>query len=314
MVSALGARSTALEALRGTDLTGKVAIVTGGNSGIGVETVRALAHAGAKVLLTSRSVQAGQKVAEEIAQSGVQGTVEVHQLDLADQASVHVFTNSVKASKTRLDILILNAGVMMCPKSTTKDGFEMQLGTNVHGHLALVQDLLPTLQAQAHPVRIVVVSSRAHTFPKRWFGGGIELSDLHWQHRPYNSWGAYGQSKLGNVLMAKELARRYAGTNIKAFSLHPGSIQTGLQKHSPFASFYSLLPKRITGSKTVAEGAATSIYAAVSPDLEQHSGAYLSNCAIETPSAAAEDAALAVKFYDQVSAEIKAGKPLPALA
>jgi NAD(P)-dependent dehydrogenase (short-subunit alcohol dehydrogenase family) len=304
----LSAKSTAIEALQGANLIGQTAVVTGGNSGIGVETVRALAHAGSSVILTSRKLEAGNKVAEEVRASGVKGSIHVEQLDLADLASVHAFTKRLRDKNTRIDKLILNAGVMACPLMYTKDGFEMQIGTNNHGHFALVQDLLPHLKSQSYPVRIVAVSSLAAFTPKRFLGGGIDLDDLHWKNRGYSRWGAYGQSKLANVLFAKALAQRCEGTNIKTYSLHPGSIKTNLQQHVGWIKWLQSIP--LLPAKTIPQGAATSIYAACSPELESRSGEYLSDCKPCKPPAEWHDQELVEALWKRTEAEVNAGKPL----
>ncbi|PSC68474.1 WW domain-containing oxidoreductase [Micractinium conductrix] len=293
MAKPLGHRSTALEALQGADLTGKLAVVTGGNSGIGVETVKALAHAGADVMLCSRSVEAGDRVAAELQAGGVKGKIRVKQLDLADLASVKAMGAELAASLPRLDLLILNAGVMACPKGTTKQGFETQIGTNHFGHFYLTQLLLPKMKAQGAPARVVVVSSSAHTMVK-----GIPLDDINFEHRKYGAWSSYGQSKLANVLFAKELARRLGeeGSPVKAFCLHPGVIKTNLQRHMGFSAF---LLNTFAGPfmKTVPQGAATSVYSATAPELEQRSGAYLADCKVAAASKAGQDAELAKAFW-----------------
>ncbi|KAL4425998.1 hypothetical protein ABPG75_010014 [Micractinium tetrahymenae] len=289
----LGYRTTAIQALRGVDLTGKQAVVTGGNSGIGVETVRALAHAGADVVLCSRSLEGGQKVAEQL-QPGVKGKIAVKRLDLADLSSVKALADDLTASLARLDILILNAGVMACPKMQTKNGFEMQIGTNHFGHFYLTKLLLPKMESQNSPARVVAVSSTAHSM------GKLDLDDLNFERRKYSAWGSYGQSKLANVLFASELARRLReqGSAVTAFSLHPGVIKTNLQRHMGF----SALVLNVLGGpfmKSMAQGAATSVFAATAPELEGKGGAYLADCQVATPSKAGQDGALAASLWEK---------------
>ncbi|KAL4425139.1 hypothetical protein ABPG77_008244 [Micractinium sp. CCAP 211/92] len=289
----LGYRTTAIEALGGADLTGKQAVVTGGNSGIGVETVRALAHAGADVVLCSRSLEAGQKVAEQL-QPSVKGKIVAKQLDLADLRSVKALADDLTASLARLDLLILNAGVMACPKMQTKDGFEMQIGTNHFGHFYLTKLLLPKMKSQNCPARVVAVSSTAHTM------GRMDLEDLNFERRKYSAWGSYGQSKLANVLFASELARRLRdeGSAVTAFSLHPGVIKTNLSRHMGFsAAVLNVLGAPFM--KTVEQGAATSVFAATAPELEGKGGAYLADCQVATPNKAGQDASLAAAFWDK---------------
>lgn len=288
----MGSRTTAIEALQGADLSGKVAIVTGANSGIGVETVRALTHAGADVVLCSRDLAAGDRAAESIRSGNVKGKITVKQLDLADFSSISAFSESVNKELSRLDLLILNAGVMACPLMRTKEGFEMQIGVNHIGHFYLTSLLLPKLKASGtaeSPSRVVSVSSLAHTF------GQINLEDLNYNQRKYYSWGSYGQSKLANVLFVRELARRMEAENshVKAYSLHPGAIKTNLQRHMgwmniPFSLFSPLL-------KTQAQGAATTIVAATAPDIP--SGAYLADCKEAKSSAAGRDMSVASALW-----------------
>lgn len=274
--------------MRGVDLTGRTALITGGNSGLGVETARAMAHAGAKVILTSRKVEAGQKIARELHSSGVKGAVEVAQLDLADLSSIHQLVKQLN-SEPNLDFLFLNAGVMACPQSYTKNGFEMQVGTNHFGHFELTRSLMDKLKQQGTPVRIVAVSSSAHQMD------GLDLNDLHFKKRKYTPWKAYGQSKLCNVLYAKELARRTQGSNVQAYTLHPGVILTGLWQHTPLLRPFLKMASLFT--KSPAQGAATAVYAATAPELEGKSGAYLQDCQVSKSSAQGADAELASKLW-----------------
>ena len=198
-----------------------------------METVRALATAGADVVLCSRSVEAGQAVADELAAGGgLKGSLTVKQLDLADLHSVRAFADGVAAACPAIDLLVLNAGVMAMPHTLTKQNFEMQWGTNHVGHWYLTSLLLPKLVAQGTPVRVVAVSSMAHAFAKE-----MPMDDLNWETRKYGSWSSYGQSKICNILFAKELSRRMAaeGAPVAAFSLHPGVIRTNLSRHMGFS-------------------------------------------------------------------------------
>lgn len=197
-----GKGRTALQCVGDANLTGKTAIVTGGNSGIGVETVRALSHAGCSVILCARNPTDGKIVADAITSSGEPGPIQVQQLDLADLNNVQSFTDRINASIPKIDYLILNAGVMACPLSRTAQGFETQIGVNHIGHFHLTNLLLPKLKAQGTPARVIAVSSEGHKM------GKIDLEDMQWEQRKYTKWGAYGQSKLANILFAKELAAR----------------------------------------------------------------------------------------------------------
>lgn len=289
----LGYRTTAIEALQGQDLTGKVAIVTGGNSGIGVETVRALAYGGAKVVLCSRSIENGEQAVQLIKGKGAgKGEIEVFQLDLADFDSVRSFALKFLASYDRLDYLILNAGIMACPFRRTKQGFESQFGTNHMGHFLLTQQLLPLLLKQDIPSRVVAVASQAHMF------GAPDIDDLNFEKKKYSPWGAYGAAKTSNILFASEFSRRYKDSKIEAFSLHPGGIATNLQKDVNFV--LNFIFKYVTGFlwKTTEQGASTTIVAATSPELTGKGGAYLSDCQITSTSKAAADPELARKLWE----------------
>jgi NAD(P)-dependent dehydrogenase (short-subunit alcohol dehydrogenase family) len=194
---------------------GRTFIVTGGNSGIGLPTARALAEAGARVVLAVRNVAKGEAAAESIP-----GDCDVRQLDLADLASVRAYANGWHGD---IDVLINNAGVMRTPERRTEDGFELQIGTNHLGHFALTNLLLP------HVIdRVVTVASGAHR------GGSISLDDLNWQRRQYRRWAAYQQSKLANLLFTLELHRRLtaAGSPVRALAAHPGYAATNLQFRS----------------------------------------------------------------------------------
>jgi NAD(P)-dependent dehydrogenase (short-subunit alcohol dehydrogenase family) len=201
-----------------TDLpsqVGRTIVVTGGNSGIGLPTARALVKAGARVVLAVRDLAKGEAAAESIP-----GACEVRKLDLADLASVRAFANGWRGD---VDILINNAGVMRTPERRTVDGFELQIGTNHLGHFALTNLLLPQITD-----RVVTVASNAHR------GGSISLDDLNWERRTYKRWAAYQQSKLANLLFTLELQRRMtaAGFDVRAIAAHPGYAATNLQFRS----------------------------------------------------------------------------------
>jgi NAD(P)-dependent dehydrogenase (short-subunit alcohol dehydrogenase family) len=196
------------------DQSGRTFIVTGANSGLGAVTARALAGAGAQVVLACRNVAKGEKVAAELGERA-----QVRKLDLADLASVREFADAVD----KVDVLINNAGVMALPESRTADGFEMQVGTNHLGHFALTGLLLGKISD-----RVVTVSSGAHAM------GKIDLDDLNWEHRKYQRWAAYGQAKLANLMFAYELQRRLtsAGSPKISVAAHPGYASTDLQSHT----------------------------------------------------------------------------------
>lgn len=287
-MSNFGKRTTAEEALQGQSLKGKTAIVTGASSGLGIETARVLALAGADVTMAVRNVEAGEKVKAELLARlpAGSGKLEVKALDLSDLSSVRAF--AAACGDGPLDLLINNAGIMAPPLQLTKQGFESQLGTNHLGHFLLTQ-LLEKRLKQSAAARVVSVSSDLHKSGK---GASVIASldnDRAFQQRKYKPQAQYGDSKLANVLFIRGLAKRLP-PNVKAFSLHPGVIGTNLTR--------SMLPPwlatvfKVVGSpflKTVEQGAATSIYGATAPELADQSGAYLFDCKVAKPLAEALD-------------------------
>jgi NAD(P)-dependent dehydrogenase (short-subunit alcohol dehydrogenase family) len=238
------------------DQSGRVAIVTGANSGIGYETARALAHKGATVIMACRSVEKGQVAAQKIQDEDPQGTVAVMALDLADLSSVRDFAEGFKREFQRLNLLINNAGVMMLPDYTkTADGFEMQFGTNHLGHFALTGLLLETI-SRTPGARVVMVSSTAERF------GRMNFDNLN-AEQSYDKQAAYGQSKLANLLFTAELQRRFeaAGLDTITIAAHPGWTTTNLQRHTRLRL---LNPIFAQGPEM---GALPTLYAATSPDV-----------------------------------------------
>jgi NAD(P)-dependent dehydrogenase (short-subunit alcohol dehydrogenase family) len=276
-----GARSTAFEVIAGHDLTGRDAIVTGGASGIGVETVRALAMAGARVVLAARNREAAETVASTLRTETNAGAIEVDVVDLASLKSVRAFVGRYLALKRPLHILINNAGVMAPPLSYTEDGFELQFGTNHIGHFALTTGLMPALEA-AGSARVVSLSSLGHR------RSDIDFDDLNFRERPYEPFLGYGQSKTANALFAVGLTDRGSSRGITSNAVMPGGILTGLQKHMTRESQMAMGWFDESGTpnarfKNTAQGAATSIWAAVAPELEGVGGQYLEDCAIAEP-------------------------------
>jgi NAD(P)-dependent dehydrogenase (short-subunit alcohol dehydrogenase family) len=258
-----GFNSTADEVMSGVDLRGKRVIVTGGASGIGIETSRALAKAGAEVTLAVRRVDTAQPVAADIATTTSNPNVQVRLLDLADQASVKSFAANWSGP---LHILINNAGIMALPElERTPQGWEMQFATNFLGHFALTVGLYDALAA-ANGARIVSLSSSAHTFAP------VLFDDLHFNFLPYAPFVAYGQSKTACALLAVEVTRRWAGKGIFANSLNPGAIPTPLQRYT---GGMQTPPER---RKTPQQGAATSVLLAASPLLQGIGGRYFEDC------------------------------------
>jgi len=249
-------------------LTGRTALVTGGTSGLGLETAVALAGRGARVLVAGRdTARTSSAVARVSSAAGHSGSAEPLALDLASLASVRAAVDDVMARTQALDILINNAGVMAPPFSLTEDGFETQIGTNHLGHFALTAGLLPLLLASGQP-RVVNVSSTAHRT------GSIEPDDLHYASRSYSAWPAYGASKLANLLFTAELARRAddAGSDLVVAAAHPGYASTNLQFAGPtFAQ--NVVGRTVTRAangvlgQSAADGALPQLYAATMPDV-----------------------------------------------
>ncbi|CAF1386490.1 unnamed protein product [Didymodactylos carnosus] len=277
------------------NLEGKVILVTGGSSGlyavvkktskttffftfltgIGVETARALALTNAHVIITARDLKKGEEVVNDIKKTTSNPNVECMEIHQDSLQSVRKFADQFLKRKLPLNILICNAGIMACPYEKTEDGYESQFAVNHLSHFLLTMLLLPALQA-GKPSRVVVVSSVGNR------GGGINVDDINWE-KEYDKWKAYGQSKTANILFAKQLSKLYADEGIKAYSLHPGGIMTGLQKHLPkeeTAKWFDKDGKPIVLMKTVEQGASTTVYAALAPELEGKAGEYLEDCAI----------------------------------
>ncbi len=268
--SGFGSRTTADEVLAGKDLTGKLAIVTGGYSGLGLETTRALTGVGAKVLVGARRLAAAR---EGVA--GIPG-VEVDRLDLSDLESVRAFAERFVASGRRADIVIASAGIMACPETRVGPGWEAQFATNHLGHYALVDGLWPALAGGA---RVVAVSSGAHGIT------GIRWDDVQFAHG-YDRWQAYGQSKTANALFAVHLDALGRDAGVRAFSAHPGSILTPLQRHLAKDEMVAAGWIDEDGDladptfKTPQQGSATQVWAAASPRLVGLGGLYCEDCDI----------------------------------
>ena len=267
--------TTALQVVEGIDLSGRRALVTGAASGIGVETARALAHAGAQVTLAVRDTAAGERVAADLARTSGRDDVAVVHLDLADLATVDALT---AAWEGPLHVLVNNAGVMDTPQGTTAQGWETQFGTNHLGHFALTTGLHDALAA-AGDARVVSVSSSGHA------ASPVVFDDLFFERRPYEPGLAYGQSKTANALFAVELTRRWAADGITANALMPGGIWTPLQRHwsaeQRAAAEQQASRAEAAGMfrmKTPEQGAATSVFLATSPQVAGIGGRYFEDC------------------------------------
>jgi NAD(P)-dependent dehydrogenase (short-subunit alcohol dehydrogenase family) len=265
--------STAAEVVEGIDLTGRRAVVTGGASGIGIETARALAGAGAQVTLAVRNLESGARTAEDITATTGNPQVRVAPLDLADRASVAAF---VAGWEGPLHILVDNAGVMASPEMRTPEGWELQFATNHLGHFALATGLHRALVA-AEGARVVSVSASAH------LRSPVVFDDIHFRERPYEPMEAYGQSKTANVLFAVEMTTRWGHEGITANALMPGGIRTNLQRHVTDEYLDRLRAQNPGGMdlrwKTPEQGAATSVLLATSPLLDGVGGRYFEDCA-----------------------------------
>lgn len=272
-------KSTGEEVLAKLDLNGKTAIVTGGYSGIGLETSKALAAKGVKVIIPVRSKG---KASENLAQ--VKGKVQTAFMDLGDLKSIYDFTNIMLSELDTLDILINNAGIMACPETRIGEAWEAQFGINHMGHFALTNALMPLLK-KTPGARVISLSSTAHKI------SGIRWDDIQYASGGYDKWQAYGQSKTANALFANALSRRLKKTGGLAFAVHPGGIFTPLQRHLPKEEMVALgwieengeptaLAKE--GFKTPEQGCSTSLWAATSPLLEGKAGVYCEDCNIAT--------------------------------
>ncbi len=274
--SGFGSATTAAEVIKGRDLSGRVAIVTGGYAGIGLETARALASAGAAVIVPARDLDRAKQALENIPNARPES------LDLMDPASIDAFVGRFLASGQALHILVNNAGIMANPLTRDSRGYESQFSTNHLGHFQLTVRLWPALR-QARGARVVAVSSRGHRI------AGVDFEDPSFDRRAYDPWIAYGQSKTANVLFALKLDTLGQSHGIRAFSLHPGGILTNLSKHMTREQIRAqgaiddegrpvIDPAR--GIKSVAQGAATSVWCATSPQLEGMGGVYCDDCDI----------------------------------
>ncbi|MGW3408117.1 SDR family NAD(P)-dependent oxidoreductase [Streptomyces sp. NPDC000888] len=289
-----GASTTAAEVTDGVDLHGRRAVVTGASSGIGVETVRALAAAGADVTLAVRDTDAGAGVVARLEKElpPESGQLTVGRLDLADRSTVAEF---VAAWQGPLHILVNNAGVMATPELTrTSDGREWQFGVNHLGHFALATGLRPALAA-ADGARVVSVSSIGHLFSP------VVFDDLDYRFRPYDPWTSYGQSKTANALFAVGAAERWADDGITANALMPGNIaDTSLARHMDMEQVTAFMASgelALPPGKTVEQGAATSVLLAASPTVEGVTGRYFEDCAEAKPVAERAGAVAGVAPY-----------------
>jgi NAD(P)-dependent dehydrogenase (short-subunit alcohol dehydrogenase family) len=294
-----GFATTVGEVIDGIDLSGKTAVVTGGSSGLGLQTVATLASAGAEVVAAVRDPESFRASAEWAGLGELTTGIDAISLDLARLDSVRAAGRAIAAQHPRVDILINNAGVMFTPPGTTAEGFELQFGVNHLGHFLLTTLLLPGLQAAAAAsgdARVVTLSSEAH---RRW---GIDLDDINFGRRGYDTFAAYGQAKSANILMTVELHRRLGGDGITALAVHPGTCATNLGRYLDRATAKKLFAMSATtfapeNMKSVAQAAATSVWAATAPSLAGHGGAYLADCQIAEAAPEAADHTTAQRLW-----------------
>ena len=274
--SGLDPKSEPSDILTGKDLTGKVAVVTGGYSGIGLETTRALAAAGAKLYVPVRNVD---KAAETLA-TIERGEVIPLPMDLGDFASVRRFVAEMLENGSQIDLLINNAGIMACPEARIEGGWESQFGVNHLGHFVLTKGLLPALLAADSP-RVVCLSSIGHR------RGGVNFEDINFEKTPYEKWTAYAQAKTANALFALGLDMKYADQGLRAFSVHPGGIMTPLQRHLQNEEMVALGWLDENGNlselaaalfKSTTQGCTTTLWAATSDMLDGKGGLYCEDC------------------------------------
>jgi NAD(P)-dependent dehydrogenase (short-subunit alcohol dehydrogenase family) len=275
-MSNFGAQSTADDVLEGKDLSGKTVFVTGGNSGLGQETARAMAAKGAHVVIAGRDQakldEAKAAIEGEVADANVETIVG----DLGSLDSIRACGKEANERFDKIDILINNAGVMACPYAETSDGFEMQFGTNHLGHFALTKQLMPLVE-KGQDKRIVNLSSRGHHFAP------VNLEDPNFDNREYDKWASYGQAKTANVLFSVGLEKRFGDKSIHAYAVHPGGIQTNLGRHLTEEDIAALMARVTTNDeefawKTIPQGAATTCWAATAPELEGKGGLYCEDC------------------------------------
>lgn len=310
----MGFETTTSEVIDGIALDGTVAVVTGATTGLGWETARCLAATGAHVVICGRTAEKCRLAIDEIVAARPDASLDFEPFDLGDLATVRVGADAIVARHPEISILVNNAGVMFTPEGRTVDGFETQFGTNHLGHFVLTNHLMPSLLAGA-PSRIVNLSSAGHGF-----------SDIHWDDpnfasRPYDKFEAYGQSKTANILFTLGLEARYAPAGVRSNAVHPGMIMTDLARHMDAGDMEDLgarasqreasgRGKGLGEFKTVEQGAATSVFAAVSPKLEGIGGRYLEDTDFGEAAAWATDPDSAERLW--VLSESLVGESYPA--
>ncbi len=271
-------RRTALQVVDGIDLSGKTCVITGASSGLGRESARALAAAGAHVVLAARNPDALAQTAHWIGGEVPAARTTAVPLDLTTLAGVRAAASAIRDIAPAIDVLMNNAGVMFTPFGRTDDGFETQIGTNHFGHFELTRLLVPQLAA-AGQARIVTLSSGGHVL------GDVDFDDPNWESREYDKFVAYGASKTANILHVIETDRRLCGLGIRAYAVHPGTVATSLARYMSRADFARLCEMAAARGGALdlippEQGAATQVWAAVSPELAGRGGLYLEDCRV----------------------------------
>jgi len=302
-MSGFGWGSTTDEVLAGKDLSGRTVFITGANSGLGQETARAMAARGADVILAGRDQAKLDESVAAIHAQHPKALLDTITIDLTSLESIRAATSRARQRFHKIDILINNAGVMATPFHHTHDGFEMQFGTNHLGHFAMTAELMPLIE-RGHLKRIVNLSSRGHHM------GPVHFEDPNFEHRPYDPWSSYGQSKTANVLFTVGLEQRFAVLGIHAYAVHPGGIETNLGRHMTQDmrdALMARISKNDTGFawKTIPQGAATSCWAATADELEGKGGVYCEDCHVaevddESSTGGVRSYALNPSFADQL--------------
>ncbi len=291
--SGFGYGSTAEQVTEGISLQGKTFLVTGCNSGLGEETLRVLVKRGAQVVGTARTLEKAQAACNAAGGKTIPVACE-----LSEPASIRACVKTVQQAGVQLDAIICNAGIMALPKLELQHGYEAQFFTNHIGHFILVTGLLEQLTPKG---RVVMLSSAAHTTAPK---GGIDFDNLSGE-KGYSQWATYGRSKFANVLFAKALAKRLAGSGRTANAVHPGVIRTNLGRHMNPVLFTLFSMVGPIALKSAAQGAATQVFVATHPSLEATSGEYFASCNVTKSRADTHDAALAQRLWD-VSEQIVA--------
>lgn len=294
-------RPTALQVVDGIDLSGKTCVVTGASSGLGRESARAFAAAGARVILAARNREALSEAVQWIAAEIPGARTSTVQLDLTALSSVRAAASAIGELTTVVHILMNNAGVMFTPFGRTSDGFELQIGTNHFGHFELTRLLVPQLAA-AGGARVVNLSSGGHVM------GDVDFDDPNWERREYDKFVAYGAAKTANILHAVEADRRLSDFGIRCYAVHPGTVATSLARYMSRDDFSRLRKLAAENSPEPSDGfldfvvpehgAATQVWAAVSPDLAGRGGLYLQDCAVHAAAPYARDERRAAELWD----------------